>query len=87
MKIRFYPKKELVLSLLGAKFARLSDEVAELESKAKKQAESVLYRSPERVAQDQSFLDAAIAERDDVANEVLLLESHDPPEVMAEIEV
>ncbi len=87
MKIRFYPKKEHVLTLLASKLDLVEGDLHELEEKQAKLKSSTLYRSPDLERAEQQKIDAAVCDRDELNNQIRLLESHDPPEVMAELEV
>lgn len=87
MKIRFYPRKELVLKNLETKFDRLAGECGDLLTELERFKASGLYAAPEVQARKESALQAAEEERDQVALEIQLLTSHEPPEVMAELEV
>ena len=87
MKIRFYPKADVVLAQLQRRVESTVGDLDEAKAKLSALSESKLFiqEYDKRVAQD--VVDKLEADVQRLRDERDLLESHSPPEVMAEIEV
>ena len=85
MRIRFYPKTQTVRDYIQAKLDDANAKVFDLEAKLEASGQ------PRQLYTDPGPLRASIALHTAVAEaaamHLMFLETHDPPEVMAEIEL
>lgn len=83
MKVRFYPKSEAIVSQVKAKLADVSARIAKLEAREKR-SDTLFYPLSN---EDISVIGRLRKEESELSDRLVLLASHVPPEMMAEIEL